>query len=133
MKQLFERRAVELFEMVPIPSFQELHGLFPVTTESADDINCILGKSWNQVKDAGFWNEHYSIPGWLSPKGLKYYLPAIIISAIQEYEITGDSSTAVDFVVSIMELYTDEDWAIYTETQQEFIFEWIERLNLTFC
>ena len=133
MSQYFERRALELFEMVPIPSFQELHGPFPVTTDSADDINCILGKSWNQVKNAGFRNDHYWIHGWLSPKGLKYYLPAIIISAIQEYEITGDSSMVADFVVDIMELYTNENWAIYTEAQQEFIFEWIECLNLTLC
>lgn len=132
MKQYFEHRTAELFELVPIPTFHELHGSFSVTIESANDVKKILGKSWNQVKNASFWNENFSIPGWLSQKGLKYYLPAIIILSINEYELTGDSSIVADSVASIMELYTNKDWGIYSNAQQELIFEWIDYLRLRF-
>lgn len=132
MKQYFEKRAVEIFGMSPPPTFQELHGPFMVTTETTNDIKELLGKSWNQVISASFWDRNYSIPCWLSQKGLKYYLPAIIISSTSEYELTGTTTIAADTVVSILESYTDKDWEIYSDDQQELIFEWIDYLKLDF-
>lgn len=132
MKQYFENRTFELFETSPQPTFQELHGAFLETTESANDIKKLLGKSWNQVINASFWDRNFSILGWLSQKGLKYYLPAIIISSTREYELTGTTSIAADIVVSILELYSNKDWEIYSNDQQELIFRWIDYLKLNF-
>ena len=132
MKLYFENRTAEIFEMSPPPTFQELHGPFIVTTESTNDIKKLLGKSWDQVISASFWDRNFSIPCWLSQKGLKYYLPAIIISSTSEYELTGTTSIAADTVVSILELYTNKDWEIYSDDQQELIFEWIDYLKLNF-
>lgn len=118
--------------MSPPPTFQELHGAFLETTESANDIKKLLGKSWDQVINISFWDRNFSIPVWLSQKGLKYYLPAIIISSTSEYELTGNTSIAADTVVSILELYTNKDWEIYSDDQQELIFKWIDYLNINF-
>lgn len=124
------------FPTLPIPPFFEL---LVKSSRFLDEETLMIhegirNKTWDKVTPE-YYEKEWGFMHWLTPYGIYYYLPGVMIYALREYTINNGQVTIPTHVDLILSVISDHNMDIevlnyFNSTQLDIVIEWANTLMI---
>ncbi len=120
------------FAIYPLPVFNELV-LNPTSMFADTQIihEGIKNKTWNSITDE-FYDEEWGFMCWLTPLGIYYHLPGVMIYTLRIYDIYKTIAPVTIDTEILLENYQNEILNYFNDEQLDLLCAWGDILSLKF-
>ncbi len=121
-----------VFPIAPLPHFHELV-LDPTSMyyETVMIHEAIKNKSWDKITDQ-FYEEEWGFMCWLTPLGIYYYLPGVMVYTLKLYSLNKTIAPVTIDTELLIEEQANELLDYFNNEQLDLLYVWRDILSLQF-
>lgn len=118
------------FPRCPIPSFESL--VYSPESQYSDTVDIHKGikdKAWDEIEEH-YYELNCEFTCWLTPLGIYYYLPGVMLYSLKEYELSQREAFVLIHTESSFMNDVDSILSYFNNEQLAVVLEWAEILSL---